>query len=339
MTLAADARADRDPARPGRSRRRALDRLLAARRPHDAALARRPRPRRRVVGGQAARRPQPPGRRRARRRAAGRRAARAVRASCARTSGSCSTPGACRSRAVRRRSCATSPASGSSACRASRSIGRGLRARRRRRAWRRARARAAGRCGRAGGRRGTGLRERGHASKVLLRWSRYIGQVSYVGRTGASDQARVSTRCASATRRWARACRMRRSWSSSNGRRHRAYGGPRAARGGGSWAEPAPDHRQRASGIVPILSPGLSPAGSAGLGGRVLAAVLVPVPVQVAVDRAHDVRGADRGEDVEGVLGARQLGVHDRALGDRRAAGPRTGAPGRRGRGCRGRRG
>ena len=38
--------------------------------------------------------------------------------------------------------------------------------------------------------------------------------------------------------------------------------------------------------------------------------------MQVAVDRADDVRGADRGEDVEGVLGAGQLGVDDRALGD-----------------------
>ena len=46
-----------------------------------------------------------------------------------------------------------------------------------------------------------------------------------------------------------------------------------------------------------------------------LAAVLVPVPVQVAVDRADDVGRADRGEDVEGVLGAGEFGVDHGALG------------------------
>ena len=74
VTLVADAAADRGAAGPGRPRGRALDGLLAARRPHDAALAGRPGPRRRVQRGQAARRAQPPGRRRAGRRPAGRRA-------------------------------------------------------------------------------------------------------------------------------------------------------------------------------------------------------------------------------------------------------------------------
>ena len=73
VTLASELAADRDAAGPGRPRGRALDGLHPARRAHDAALARRPGSRRRVLGGQAARRTQPPGRRRARRRAPGRR--------------------------------------------------------------------------------------------------------------------------------------------------------------------------------------------------------------------------------------------------------------------------
>ena len=38
------------------------------------------------------------------------------------------------------------------------------------------------------------------------------------------------------------------------------------------------------------------------------------MPAEVALDRTHDVGRPDRGEDVEGVLGARQLGVHNRLL-------------------------
>ena len=78
VTLASELDLTRDPAGPGGPRGRALDGLHAARRPYDAALARRPGSRRRVVRGQAARRTQPPGRRRARRRAPGRRPGRAV---------------------------------------------------------------------------------------------------------------------------------------------------------------------------------------------------------------------------------------------------------------------
>ena len=74
------ARAHRDPARPGRTCRCALDGLHPAGGAYDAPLARRARSRCRVVGGQAARRPQPPGRRRAGRRAPGRRPGGAVRA-------------------------------------------------------------------------------------------------------------------------------------------------------------------------------------------------------------------------------------------------------------------
>ena len=36
------------------------------------------------------------------------------------------------------------------------------------------------------------------------------------------------------------------------------------------------------------------------------------MPVEVAVDGPHDVLGPDRGEDVERVLGVRELGVDDR---------------------------
>ena len=118
VTLASELDLTETPAGPGRPRGRALDGLHPARRAYDAALARRPGSRRGVLGGQAARRTQPPGRRRARRRAPGRRACSRRPSSCARTSGSCSTPAASRSRAVRRRSCATSPASGSWGCRA-----------------------------------------------------------------------------------------------------------------------------------------------------------------------------------------------------------------------------
>ena len=59
---------------------------------------------------------------------------------------------------------------------------------------------------------------------------------------------------------------------------------------------------------------------------------------QEPVDGTHDVRRADRGEDVEGVLGAGQLGVRPPAAWRSRAAARRTRGPGSTARACRGRR-